>query len=72
MNIVEKLWNLAKEAETQEISNAYMIALLYVDDYIREQKERERREQAEREENALEIANTLVKLYENRSNNTNK
>ena len=72
MNIVEKLFNLAKEAETPEVSNAYMIALLYVEDYVREQKERERKEQIEREENALTLATSLVELYENRFNNTNK
>ena len=64
MNIVEKLFKLSKEAKTPEVAEAYMIALLHVEDYILAQKEREKKEQIEREENALALANALVELYE--------
>lgn len=69
MNIIKKLWDLAKEAETPEVSNAYMIALLYVEDYIREQKEKEKKEQIEIEEGVLALTNALVEFYESRTNN---
>ena len=69
MNIIERLFKLSKEAKTPEVADAYMIALLYVEDYIREQKEREKKEQIEREEGVLALANALVELYESRTNN---
>ena len=39
VNIKEKLWQLAKEAESPEVCNAYMIALLYVQEYLNDLKE---------------------------------
>lgn len=39
MDIKKILWNLAKEANTPEETNAYMIALLYVTDYLNERNE---------------------------------
>ena len=72
MNIATKISELAREARkngNEEAANAYMIALLYIEDYLQEKKEREHKEQAERAENALILATTLVELYENRINN---
>ena len=69
MNIIEKLFKLSKEAKTPEVAEAYMIAILHVEDYILEQKEREKKEQLEREEDALSLAAALVELYESRTNN---
>lgn len=75
MKLATKISELAREARDRgntEAYNAYMIALLYIEDYLHEKKEKEKKEQLEREENALELANMLVELYENRPNNTNK
>ena len=69
MNIVERLWTLAKEAKTPEESNAYMISLLWVEEYIMEQKAKEVKEKIEREKSAAELLATLVELYENGTNN---
>lgn len=70
MNIVEKLFKLSKEAKSPEIADAYMIAILYVEDYILEQKEKEKKERIEREESALALAAAIVELYEKLDNNT--
>lgn len=69
MNIVEKLFKLSKEAKSAEVADAYMIAILYVEDYILAQKEKEKKEQIEREESALALAAALVELYEKFPNN---
>ena len=71
MNIVERLWNLAKEAKTPEESNAYMISLLWVEEYIMEQKEKEVKEKIEREKSAAEVLAALVEIHENGTNNAN-
>lgn len=65
MGIMEKLWTLAKEAKTPEATEAYMIALLYVEDYLNEQKELRKKERIEREESALALANVIVAACEN-------
>lgn len=69
MNIVEKLFKLSKEAKSPEVADAYMIAILYVEDYILEQKEKEKKERIEKADSALALANTLVELYEKLDNN---
>lgn len=72
MKLATKIYELAREARTngnEEAANAYMVALLYIEDYIKEQKEREKKEQLEREESALALAAALVELYESRTNN---
>lgn len=69
MNIVERLWTLAKEADNPEASNAYMIALLWIEEYITEQKAKETKEKIEREKSAAELLATLVRIYENGTNN---
>lgn len=72
MKIIETLFKLSKEAKTPEVAEAYMIAILHVENYILERKEKEKKEQIEREESALALAAAMVELYENRTNNTDK
>ena len=69
MNVVEKLFKLSKEAKNPEVAEAYMIAILHIEEDILARKEREKKEQIEREENALALAAALVELYENFTNN---
>lgn len=69
MDIVEKLFKLSKEAKSAEVAEAYMIAILHVEQYIHAQKEREKKEQIEREESALALAVAIAETYGNRTNN---
>ena len=71
MNIVKKLFKLSKEAKSPEVAEAYMIAILHVEEYLLARKEREKKEQIEREESARALAAAMVELYENFTNNAN-
>lgn len=67
MNIVERISNLANEAAKKgntEAANAYMIALLYIEDDRLERKKMEEQERKERSDSAIQLARAITDAYE--------
>lgn len=69
IGLAERLWQLGAEAKTPEVKEAYMIALMWVEDYFREERKQKEKEQQERADSTYELAKALVEMYERAANN---
>ena len=75
MSAFSKIWELEKEARREgknEVADAYMICIMYMEEESIERSRFMKKVEEERAANALELAKTLVTLYEKFNNNTNK
>lgn len=75
MSAFRKIWELETEARKQgkdEVADAYMICIMYMEDEMLERGRFMKKVEQERNESTLLLAKALVDLYENRTNNTDK